>query len=136
MMDESCYCFLLQSEKSMFTRNSRSHHLTTLSNCETEDVKQIRSKFAYKSFKHLSITVSFFLEKIILTFIGPQNDSVTISHDRQNAQLDERQRHFFPIDFHPHFLQQRDFWSILEPDSDGSRPTKVQRVSGIIGDPH
>ena len=62
MMDESCYCFLLQSEKSMFTRNSRSHHLTTLSNCETEDVKQIRSKFAYKSFKHLSITVSFFRE--------------------------------------------------------------------------
>ena len=77
-----------------------------------------------------------FLKKIILTFIGSQNDSVTISHDRQNAQLDERQRHFFPIDFHPHFLQQRDFGSILEPDSDGSRPTKVQRVSGIIGDPH
>lgn len=69
----------------------------------------------------------------VLTFIRPQNDSVTVFHDRHRAQLYVGQFDSPGVDFNLHVLHQRHFHAV-QPHGDRPQPAEGHRVAGIVGD--
>ena len=70
----------------------------------------------------------------ILTFIGSEDDSVSILHNTEDPQLDVGHGDLLAVHLDPHLLKERDL-GVPHPHRHSSQPREGQGAPGIIGDP-